>query len=642
MTVEAAVVLTQKTVDGQTAYDVSTERYNLTASPARGGMITAFEDKLDKKQLVIQKKFNGLFMDHLQCQYWPGEAAEVPYSHKLVKNTPEEVIIELAFTFAGKFHTGLNPEIKDIKLTKKFIFKAGHPGVICQVTISAPQSKSVLFAYWQQQILIAGGQYDQADDFSFRPTTRGVIKKSGTNFGYMGIEEFLKDYNDGWSAIIDRKTKSGLLFITDYNELRTLYCCAGNKTVEMFYRPTYLPAGKSQTYTTYMVPIYGVDNILSANENVILSGDINGHHGNGTIALSALESYNTAKGPVSVDLKAFSVETPDKVVKVGKVTFDKLSGHPNIKKISFKNVGKDPLVFGCNVDYSNPKTAATDFEIFHVGSYKWGENINTDMATPVYQSKRKQPVIKLQKPANMGLRNIGMTQVWFIDGLLDDYYKVMDGLRQETVVRPATVRDISFVINRGGFGLKLDSFPYDYEKLLKYDTIVFGGISLDALGIVGDEMLTDYMKAGGGMIVLGGPAAYGFSGMEESTTAKYWPVEFSRKPFDLIDTKGAVITPDLNSEVMKSAVDWNNKITVRYVHNVKVKPGAEVLARVGKYPFIVAWNHGPRNARVVCILGAAMGSVDKSKGTPFWNWSDWPYVMRNLLWWTSKQDNRFK
>ena len=208
----AAVSLKEKKVNGKTEFDISTARFNLTISPARGGAITAFEDKLDMKQLIIQKRFNGLFVDHFQCQPWPGEAMETPYSCKVVKNTPQEVILELTYTFAGKFRIIAYPQIAGVKLVKQFIIKAGHPGVICKVTVNATPNKSMVYGYWQQNIFQAGGSYDEMLDFSFRPSVRGVIKSAHEQTGALGGgDEFIKDFNDGWSAKIDFNTKSDMI-----------------------------------------------------------------------------------------------------------------------------------------------------------------------------------------------------------------------------------------------------------------------------------------------------------------------------------------------------------------------------------------------------------------------------------------------
>lgn len=83
-------------------------------------------------------------------------------------------------------------------------------------------------------------------------------------------------------------------------------------------------------------------------------------------------------------------------------------------------------------------------------------------------------------------------------------------------------------------------------------------------------------------------------------------------------------------------IDVSAKPRVRYVHDVEVKPGAKVVLTVGGRPFLVIGEVGPMKARVACILGAPMGDVGEN--TPFWAWCDWPYLLRQILWWSTKRD----
>ena len=69
----APVVLKEETVDGHAVVKLQNYRLALTISPARGGAITSFVDKLAPADLLLPKPFMGLCMDHFQEQGWPGE-----------------------------------------------------------------------------------------------------------------------------------------------------------------------------------------------------------------------------------------------------------------------------------------------------------------------------------------------------------------------------------------------------------------------------------------------------------------------------------------------------------------------------------------------------------------------------------------
>ena len=67
--------------------------------------------------------------------------------------------------------------------------------------------------------------------------------------------------------------------------------------------------------------------------------------------------------------------------------------------------------------------------------------------------------------------------------------------------------------------------------------------------------------------------------------------------------------------------------------------GKTVLEVDGR-PFLVIGEVGPKKARVACIMGVPMGTFDKGQ-TPFWEWDDWKYLLRQLNWWVLKEDTRF-
>ena len=63
--------------------------------------------------------------------------------------------------------------------------------------------------------------------------------------------------------------------------------------------------------------------------------------------------------------------------------------------------------------------------------------------------------------------------------------------------------------------------------------LILGGVKQDALGNIGQEMLCDYLKAGGSMLVLGGPAAYGASQLAGTPLAEMLRCRSSQTPSTL-------------------------------------------------------------------------------------------------------------
>jgi len=640
---QAGVTLKEETIGGKKAYRLENYRLSLVINPGQGGAVTSYVDKLGGNvELIQQEARRGLCMDHFQAQNWPGEMLDAAYDAEVVRDSEEESIVRLRCRVKGLWQGANFPKLKDILLEKSYALRSGRPALKCTVKITAPDKESTLFAYWLQNIFFAGGTYDIETDVTFRPSARGVRRKAGKDFGITGNEDWLKDFSDGWMALLDTKMKTGLVILSDYHTLNILYTNVGNRTLEPMYRLTFLPAGASVEYTTYVVPVAGLDNVVAATGEFIAGYSMKSDGaGNGDVSLYVVRSVKDA-GPLSMDVEVTGVEDPKSVVKAGAVRFDALNDKARTGSVSFEKAGPDPLVLKvqAGVEADGPKIVRY-FEVYYNGSYKWGENIQTDMATPVYVAERPLQKIDLQKPENLKLDNVWSAQVWYAEGLLDNAYDVTAAVRLTGMYHPGqTRRDRSFVIRGGGgFGTKLSSFPYDYEELLKYDFIILGGVKGDALGQVGDEMLADFLGAGGGMVVLGGPRAYGMSGLKGSRLEELWPVTMQDRRSDLVALESASIEVAENRPFLED-LDWSVKPGVKFIHEVKVKPWGRVILTAGDRPFLVIGESGESKARVACILAPPMGTLGEGE-TPFWKWADWPYLLRQVFWWVQKEDHRF-
>jgi len=638
------VTLKEQKTGGKTAYRLENERVVLLLSSARGGAVTSYKDKRGGHvELIHQQPRNGLCMDHFQAQPWPGELLDAAYSGKAVKQSVDECTVRFTYDVKGHWRGAEYPKLNGLLLQKTYTLRAGSPALGCEVRITAPKTEARLFAYWLQNVFFAGGRYDMDADVCFRPSVRGVRRKAGKDFGHYGREGFLRDFSGGWMALVDTQAKTGLAVLSNYDDLDVLYACAGNRTVEPMYRMTYLPAGASVAYTTHIVPLAGLDNVAAASEDFVAGYRMKSDgKGNGWVALSVVRSV-TAPKRLTLDVSVMSVDSPDKTVKAGQIVVENLSEKPQTKKLTFAGAGGDPLVLKvqATVALAAGKTRTHHLEDYYNGSYKWGENIKTDMATPYYAAPRPPQKIRLQKPKAMRLANPGQYHVWYAEGLLDDMYNVTSAVRLTSLFHEGrTLRHRAFVRRQGSFGTRLSSFPFDYEKLLAYNAVVLGGVKRDALGDVGIEMLCDFLDARGGMIVLGGPLAYGFSGLAGSKLGKRWPVTPASEPFDMQDLGSAPIQVAENVPFLVG-LDWSAKPCVKYLHQVAVKPWGKTVLTAGGQPFLVIGEAGKAKARVACILGAPMGTLGKGK-TPFWEWEDWRFFLRQVYWWVVRHDDMFR
>jgi uncharacterized membrane protein len=642
----ADVSLTAEDQDGRVCFRLDNGRVSLVVDPSQGGAVISYKDaRGGGVELISDQSPRGLCIDHFQSQYWPGEMFAARYEVAAQKNDPQESVLALRYTVTGQWMGREEERLKDLVLEKTYTLRTDSPALECRIKITAPQKDSKLFAYWQQHIFFAGGQYDRTTDQSFRPSTRGVRVKAGENWGHTGAEDFLRDSSAGWMALLDTPRQNGLVVLSDYNEIDALYACGGNTTIEPMYRVTYLPAGQSVEYATYVVPVAGLDNVVSATLDYVAGYRLKTDgQGTGTITLSVIRSVH-APTALAMKVALKNVQNPAQVTPVGTVSFEALGDQVQTKELAFQNAGEDPLVLQVETETKDAAgaTVAGQFEDYFNGTYQWGENIQTDMATPVYRGERPRQQLTLHKPDPLRLKNVPGVQMWYAEGLLDDYYGVALAAHVSHMYRDGGNKDQQdrvFTNYSGNWQTRLSSFPYDYDQLLSYDLLILGGVKQETLGNVGQEMLCDYLHAGGSLIMLGGPMAYGGSRLRGTPLADLLPVTMAPTPFDLEKLPSAVVKPAGEGAPFLEDLDWSPAPRVLYVHQVEVKPWGQVVLEAAGRPFLVIGEVGPGKARVACFLGVPMGSFGPQE-TPFWEWTDWKYLLRQLYWWVMKEDDRF-
>ena len=632
------------TITQQAGHDViklENYRVRLTIDPARGGAVTSYLDKLAPAEWVLPKEFNGLCLDHFQEQAWPGEFLEQPYEYKVLQQTSEVAQVMVWRKATGIWRGTLaDPKLSGILVEKTYTLRADSPALTCSVKLTAPADQSKVFSYWLQDVCFAGGDYDPATDRTFRPSARGVRNVGAEKNGQYGKEEWLRDFSAGWMALVDTRKKTGLALLTDYNDLRISYACGGNVTNELMFNTTYLPAGRSRTYVVQLVPLVGLDQVVYLGPEMIL-----GHHvqtdkaGAGQVDFQAVRS---AAAVQDVQLAVTLVGATDtaRQAKAGAAAFGPLTDQPQSKSVSYSGAPPDPLVLrvAATGTLADGKPLSFQCEDFLPGSYQWADNIQTDMRTPVYAAPRPPQKLALDKPAKLALKPPWQDHYLYFEGLHDEDYGVAAAVHTTSWHQQS---DTIYYSYGGSWYGALSDFPYDYDKLLSYHAIILGGVSQSGLKPTGLEMLHDYLLAGGGLVVLGSHGAYGRSQLKGTPLGDALPVELADTRFDLEAIGGRRLTVGPDAASFLKYAPLSPQATCYFVHRTSPKSGAKVLMQAGDKPFMVAGEYGPNKARIVCLLGAPMGSPSAGQ-VPFWKDKDWYLLLRNAIWWAGKRDEHFE
>ena len=645
-----SVMLTEEKQNGLTVIRMENERVALTITPSRGGAVTEYSDKLAPGNVILPNRGWGLFIDHFQEQPWPGELLEKPYEFQIVTQTPQEATVKVWTTATGlaPHNTIVNAKLAGIVLEKSYTLKAGSPVLSVDVKLTAPADAAKTCAYWIQHVFRAGKEYDATADRTFRPATRGIRANGKEGNGFYGQEDFIGDLVAPWIALLDTAEKRGLVSLTDYNDVDRLYACGGNTTSELMFNTCYIPKGTSKSYRCQLLPLAGFDRLTHADGHFLAAMKIRTDNKGGGVAEFAAVRADQPVTELTLAVTAVAAATPGaKAVDCGSVTLADLGDAPRSATLELKNLPADPVVLrvAATGKTADGKAFAAAFEDFHAGAYQWGENILTDMRTPLYAAPRPPKKLTLAKPAALKLApaHQGGGKVLFFQGLLDEEYGVANAIHSTGINtlenKPLTT---SYYRYASQFFGSLTDFPYDYEELFKHSCIILGGASASAFKPIGVEMLHDYLQAGGGLIVLGSYGAYGRSHLAGTTFGDALPFAFSANPSALTGpvARRVTVAPDLPA-FAGSAATLAQNASCWWTHPVTLKPGAKPLLLADGAPVMAAWEYGPNKARIVCIAAAPMGDPNKGDA-PFWKDPNWPILLRDAIWWVQKQDRRFE
>lgn len=169
--------------------------------------------------------------------------------------------------------------------------------------------------------------------------------------------------------------------------------------------------------------------------------------------------------------------------------------------------------------------------------------------------------------------------------------------------------------------------PVDYDQLAAHDVAIIAGVDLASIGPGGKRLLRDYLRGGGGMLVLGGKVGYACGGWRGSELEQFLPIRLGNANNDLDRMSDGFLTPG-ESHWITQGLDLSRKPKAEYVNTISgAKEGAKVILKAGERPFLVVWERDGH--RVACLLGTPYGAASEN----YFGWSEWPVlVKRTLLW----------
>ena len=173
----------------------------------------------------------------------------------------------------------------------------------------------------------------------------------------------------------------------------------------------------------------------------------------------------------------------------------------------------------------------------------------------------------------------------------------------------------------------------EFTNLAQYSVIVLVNVQVYRLPKGATAEIREFVKHGGGLVVLGGLSAYDNGGYAGTPLEEVLPVTIQESYIDFYITaaNGAKLTKSESTD-WPLGLDFSTGPTAWYFHKLPPKAGAKLQVKVGNQSAIISGTYG--QGRVVACSLAVNG--DPPAGvTAFWDWKDWPALLGQAIEWAA-------
>ena len=578
----------------------------------------------------IRMMGGGILMDCLWEQDWRfQELKEKPYPFKITKNGPEEgqVVFETDIIgWIGSDNSGIISKLlSNITLRRTVTLKSGQPFFRFDFEFINNDRYAKRPTFWahNSSVITTDGQ-----ESVLRPSARGVMEMRGPFGTSTSGEDYIRDFNKGWSARICRERREGIVYLMDYDYTEMLYNC-GTSTTEWMYDGILSLKTEPWKGRVYILPMIGLSGVDYANEYFICELKPQREDGRLKLQFFVTSSFEAAarvifNAEVEYDLLGSEVQR----LKFKPVAVDGLSIQPVRGAAEVALDATDPLVFNISafVELPDGTMKPFKFQSYYPGEYDSGQGINTHRdGTPVRLLDRavRRPRVP---ECPVGLK---------IDRNALNVFGVL-GLGSHRMGIPAAMAlvengrfDIGYCSGRDSYGYGLTDFAYDYERLFEYRALILGNSQAKEFRAIGASVLLPWLKAGGGLVITGGESAFTFE-FRDHEINPYFPIvpksdNIRKEPLQLQP-------PEVEDHPIFRGLDLSKLPWLLYCHDIQLKPhgNARVLMRIGEYPFIVENRTGDQITMVVA--GNHFGTEEELGGKRHLrHWKQWPGLFANIV-----------
>jgi len=220
-----------------------------------------------------------------------------------------------------------------------------------------------------------------------------------------------------------------------------------------------------------------------------------------------------------------------------------------------------------------------------------------------------------------------------VAGALYDYYRIVDAHHLS-----GYNMKLRMVPIRKGRSQAYVGFPETAQDLFDNNVIYLCGADLTALTLRQKNMLAEYVRRGGGLLVFGGHKALDRAGLRGSLLERVLPVTGGAGLPPLVTLPGGEPLVSGAAHPVTEYAAFDPPPVCFFVHDLQARPEAQTIITAGGKPGIVVGQCG--KGRVAVVGMTCFGAPAKSQ-TPFWQWRSWVLLLRDLAWWVAGQDEHF-
>ena len=620
--------------DGDQVIIMETDWISMRLMPALGSTVTSFVFRPTQNEVleVVQpknlKSGGGLLQDNVWEQDWRYQELRGKwYDYKITKRGPDEVQVVFETKLVGWINAVdsgiISKLLSDLKIRRTVTLQQGTPYFLFDIEFINEGEFAKLPLYWAHNSC----RIDiTAPDHVFRPSDLGINHMPGKG------NEYVYNFNHGWSARVSPTRKEGVVYLMDYDYLSFLYNNAPRSpyTVEWIYDNLLILKERPVKTRIYIIPTMGIEKVDHATEYFIVQQQPSRHDGQLRITYKVTSSYKKASKITFVPELVYNLmAASDKKKVLGSMEFSELGIEPQIGEVNFDGQSNDPVIIKTKafIDLADGKQVIREWEHFHVGDYSLGANIMKDMKTPVRRLHRPPQNPFIPSPTEDLKVNRNDFKIFGLFGANSRVLKLEDAIRSIPNAKLEAGYHPGFMVGFTG----LTDFPYDYERLFEYRLLVFNNSVLDVARHVGMAILINYLERGGGIVYGGGENTFGHTKQDtKHPISKYLPLTGSRIRKETLQLN----SPQIDHPIFKG-IDLSSLPYVFYVQKTKIKEGLpsqpKVLLKAGDHPFLLEYEVKP-GQRIMVILALPFGDPELNPGKLiFHKWKDWQKFYANIV-----------